>query len=230
MTRLTPVAADIWIADGPDVSFLGFPYSTRMVVIRLRGGGLFVYSPIPPDADLLQDIDRLGPVAFLVSPNKIHHLFLGDWKRIYPQALMFASPGLAARRADLTFDGALQEAPDPGWADDIDQVMVHGSFAMTEVAFFHRASRTLIIADLIQRFAPEHFTFWKRQIMRLWGLTAPMGGAPREFRLSFIFGKRKLRRAVAQMLAWQPERILIAHGLNVETDAVAYLKRAFNWA
>jgi hypothetical protein len=36
----------IWVGEGPVVSFFGFPYPTRMAVIRLAEGGLFAWSPI----------------------------------------------------------------------------------------------------------------------------------------------------------------------------------------
>src|SRR5919199_2866688 len=43
---LRPFGPDIWTADGPVASFHGFAYPTRMAVIRLSGGGLFVWSPV----------------------------------------------------------------------------------------------------------------------------------------------------------------------------------------
>ncbi|WP_239479534.1 hypothetical protein [Actibacterium sp. 188UL27-1] len=41
---LTPIGHDIWIVDGDDVTVLGFRYPTRMAVIRLSEGGLFIWS------------------------------------------------------------------------------------------------------------------------------------------------------------------------------------------
>ena len=95
---------------------------------------------------------RSGTVRFLVSPNLLHHLFLGEWKAAYPDARLYASPGLRKKRKDLAFDADLGDAPDPAWAADIDQVMVKGSPWLTEVVFFHRASGTAIFTDLIENF------------------------------------------------------------------------------
>ena len=36
----------LYVADGPTVSFLSFPYPTRMAVARLRDGSAWVWSPI----------------------------------------------------------------------------------------------------------------------------------------------------------------------------------------
>ncbi len=225
---LTTVDRDIWIADGPTVSFLGFPYPTRMVLVRLRNGTLWAWSPIALDDALAQEIDRLGPVGDVVSPNKLHHLFLGAWKARWPAARLHASPGLARRRRELRFDDELGDAPDPAWARDIDQVIFHGSFALEEVVFFHRASRTAIFADLVQRFDPSVARGWRGWIMRLDGLVGPGGSTPRELRLTFV-DRRAARRAKAEVLGWNPERVMIAHGACVPADGFRVLEQALAW-
>ena len=138
----------IWVSDGPILSFFGFDYPTRTVVIRLSDRSLFVWSPIKLSAELKREIDQLGPVRFLVSPNRLHHLFLADWKSTYPQARLYASPGLRRKCKNLAFDAELADRAEAEWAADIDQVPLRGSM-LTEVEFFHRASRTAIFADLI---------------------------------------------------------------------------------
>ena len=55
---------------------------------------------------------------------------------------------------------------EPDWAADIDQVVVHGSFALTEVVFFHRRSRTALFADLIQNFPRDWFKGWRGFLAR----------------------------------------------------------------
>src|SRR5689334_22427007 len=159
--RLSAFGPDIWIADGPTVPFYALPYPTRMVLVRLEDGGLFVWSPIGLAADLKAEVEALGEPKFLVSPNKLHHLFLAEWKAAYPQAKLFASPGLRRRRRDLAFDADLIDTADPGWAGDVDQVLFKGSFAMTEAVFFHRASRTAIFADLIQSLPRDLVKGWR---------------------------------------------------------------------
>ncbi len=152
---LSEFGPGIWVGEGPVVPFFSFPYPTRMAVIRLSDGGLFVWSPIALSNALKSEVDALGPVRFLVSPNAIHHLFLGEWKTAYPAARLYASPNLRKKRKDLAFDAELGDRPEPEWAADIDQVMMRGSFAMTEIVFFHRASGTAIFADLIENFPPR---------------------------------------------------------------------------
>jgi Domain of unknown function (DUF4336) len=226
--RLQEIGPSIWVSEGPVVSFYSFPYPTRMAVIRLTEGSLFVWSPIALSAALQSEVDALGPVRHLVSPNAIHHLFLGEWKSAYPQARLYASPGLRKKRKDLAFDAELGDSPEPEWAADVDQVAMRGSFAITEIVFFHRGSCTAIFADLIENFPPDWFKGWRGVVARLDGIVAPNPGAPREFRWSFT-NRRAARAAFERILAWPIERVLMAHGEPVTTDGGAFVRRAFAW-
>ncbi|MGO9770829.1 MAG: DUF4336 domain-containing protein [Roseiarcus sp.] len=219
----------IWISEGPVVPFLpGFPYPTRMAAIRLSDGGVFVWSPVALSPALRREVDTLGPIRCLVSPNLLHHLFLGEWKAAYPDARVFASPGLRRRRKDLAFDADLGDAPDPVWAADIDQVLVRGSFVMTEVVFFHRASGAAIFADLIENLPRDWFKGWRGLLARLDGIVAPNPGAPREWRASFV-DRSAARYALQRILAWPIERVLIAHGELASANGAAFVRQAFSW-
>jgi hypothetical protein len=221
-------APDLYVAEGPVVSFYGFPYPTRMAIVRLSDGNVWVWSPIALSKDLAAEVENIGPVRFIVSPNKLHHLFLSDWAARWPGAGLFAPPGLARKRADLHFSAELGDRPDRGWAADIDQVIFHGSFAMEEVAFFHRTSKTAIICDLIQRHPESSMSGWKGGLMRLDGLVGAQGSTPREWRASFL--RRKPARAARDtVLGWQAERLLIAHGECARTGAAAIIAAALGW-
>lgn len=218
----------LFALDGPVVSFYGFPYSTRMAVARLANGELWVWSPVALTNALAASIEAIGPVRHIVSPNKIHHLFLSQWHECWPDARLYAPPGLARRKPELRFDAELSDEPDPAWAGDIDQVIFRGSLAMEEVAFFHKASRTAIICDLIQRFEEERATGWKGMLMRLDSLVGEHGSTPREWRASFL--KRGPARAARQrVLDWNPERLLIAHGECAQSGASDIIRQSLSW-
>ena len=225
---LAEIDRGIWIADGRSVPFFGIPYPTRMSVVLLPDGGLWVWSPIALDERLEAAVNELGTVRHLVSPNKLHHLFLGDWARAWPAAKLHAPPGLARRRRDLRFAAELGDEPDPDWAGQIEQVIFHGSFAMAEVVFFHRASRTAIVCDLVQRFDPDTLHGWRRAVMRLDGMVGPAGSTPREWRLSF-WNRAAARRARRTVLDWDPRRVVIAHGEWVREGGREVLERALAW-
>jgi hypothetical protein len=228
MGMLEEFGPSIYTADGPSVSFYGFPYPTRMAVVRLSDASVWVWSPIALSEELVSSITAIGEVRHIVSPNKIHHLFLTEWAERWPDARLHAPPGLADRRRDLNFDEELGDEPDPAWAADIDQVIFRGSFAMEEVVFFHRASRTAIVCDLIQRHDEATMTGWKGMLMRLDSLVGKDGSTPREWRASFL-RRKKAREAREKVLSWSPERLLIAHGECAQSGASPVIDRALGW-
>ncbi len=117
--------------------------------------------------------------------------------------------------------------PAPEWAADIDQVLVRGS-PLTEVEFFHRASRTVIFGDLIQNFPRGWFTGWRGVYAHFDGICAPNPGTPREWRAMFL-NRRAARAALQRILAWSIERVLIAHGEPAMTDGALFVRNAFAW-
>jgi hypothetical protein len=225
---MSEIEHDIWIVDGAAVRFFGFPYPTRMTVVRLMDRSLWVCSPIALSPSLAELVNALGPVRHIVPPNKLHHLFLAEWAKAWPEAKLYASPGLARRRPDLTFARELSDEPDPAWVTDIDQVIFHGSFAMEEVVFFHRSSRSLIVTDLVQRFDPATLHGWRGLLMRLDGLAGRDGSTPREWRLSF-WNRRAARAALGKALAWNAQRMIIAHGDWVRENGSAALAHSLRW-
>ena len=216
----------LYVADGPTVPFLGFPYPTRMALARLPDGGVWVWSPVALSAELERAVDSIGTVRHIVSPNKIHHLFLKEWAERWPQALLHAPPGLVRKKPALRFDAELGDAANPTWADTIDQVVFRGSVAMQEVAFFHRPSRTAILCDLVQRH--DSARGLKGMLMRLDGLVGEHGSTPREWRASFL-RRRPARAARARVLGWKPEQLVIAHGACAHENATQILTRALAW-
>lgn len=84
---LKPVAADIWIADGGWIRFYGLPFPTRMTVVRLACGGLWVHSLVADQGGLAGAVAELGPVRHLIAPNWIHYAWVPDWQARFPQAV-----------------------------------------------------------------------------------------------------------------------------------------------
>ncbi len=222
----------LWVVEGGVVDFFSFPYPTRSAIVRLAGGGLWIWSPIELADVLRAEVDRLGDVMHLVSPNKLHHLFLADWQRAYPRAKLWGPHSTVARHSKLAFEAPLEDAPPRAWADDIDQAWFRGSFAMEEIEFFHKRSRTAILADLVQAFDSEflnrHWKGWRRPLARLDGITVEAPGAPRDWRLSF-FDRKPARAARDKVLSWRCQRAIIAHGQWARDDGHQFLERSLSW-
>jgi hypothetical protein len=92
---------EIWTAGGSTVSIAGFDYPTRVIVIRLSDGALFIWSPTALSPDLQTAVDGLGSVRHIVAPNTLHHLFIAEWHKAYPEATIHAAPDLRAKHPDL---------------------------------------------------------------------------------------------------------------------------------
>ena len=220
---------EIWIADGSNVvASLGFHYPTRMAVIRLAGGELFVWSPVALTDGLRAEVDTLGEVRYLVAPNSLHHLFIADWKHAYPAARTYAAPGLRDKRRDIAFDANLGDAPASGWSNQIDQVLMQGNAITSEVVFFHRQSGTVIFADLIQQLPADWFSGWRAMVAKWDLMLGNEPSVPRKFRVAFT-NRRAAREALERILAWPAEKVLMAHGTPVTRDARAFMRRAFGW-
>jgi Domain of unknown function (DUF4336) len=234
---LKPVAENIWVVDGPVVkmSLAGgsVPFPTRMTVVRLRSGQLFLHSPTAWEPAVQYQLDALGVVAHLISPNKVHYTHIASWKKANPNAVAWASPGVreraASQRIEVAFDEDLGDAPPPAWAEELDQLIFGGSRFLEEVVFFHQASRTLMLADLIINFEARRLPAWARAFARVAGMLDPDGGTPLELRLSFVGRKRPARGCFERMQAWRPERIIVGHGRWYEHDGHRELERAFRW-
>jgi len=227
--QLKEIDKNIWIYDGSTVNFYGIPYSTRMTIILLSSGNLWIHSPEKLNEELKEELDNLGKVEYLISPNKLHHLFMPEWITAYPNAKCYASPGLIEKRRDINFKKELSHMPEKEWTDEIKQTIFQGSPAMEEVVFFHIRSKTLILTDLIENFNPAVFNWWQKPIAWLAGILSPNGKTPIDWRISFLFGKAKARIALVTMLGWRPNNIILSHGECVIENGLEFLNKSFRW-
>lgn len=220
---------DIWIADGPTVTAAaGFHYPTRMAVIRLANGDLILWSPVEPTDELRSTIEALGTTRYVVSPNSLHHTWLGHWQKAFPQAEFHAPPSLRERRKDIVFAGDLDDVSILPWAGEIDIAIVRGNRITTEVVFFHKRSGAALFGDLLQQFPPHWFKGWRGLIARLDLMVAREPSVPRKFRIAFT-DRGAARISLQRILAWPTTKVLMAHGTPVTESGQAFLRRAFRW-
>ncbi len=218
------IADNLWVEARP-LRFAGVETGTRMTVVRLNDGGLFVHSPVSLQAGTRQAVDALGPVKAIVAPSRFHHLYVKEWTQAYPDAVVCACPGLERKRPDLSWSRVLGDTPEEEWRGEIEQVFFEARSLENEVVFFHRATRTLICADLLFNLA-NHPSRLTRVVAWLIGNRKP--GATLLERL-IIRDRAAAREQVGRMLAWKPERIVLAHGDLVETGGQEVLRRAYAW-
>lgn len=236
LNTLKAVASDLWVVDGPLIRFgprpLSMPFPTRMTVIRLGDDDLFIHSPTPLSPVLAEEMERwAGRPRWIVGPNRLHYWWIPDWHSAFPQAEVYLAPRIreqSAGRIDFSAQPLDRERGYP-WDGEITTLPITGNF-MTEIVFFHHRTRTLILTDFIENFEPRKTGSWlMRWLTRIGGVRDPNGGMPRDMRVSFRQHKPALRAAIERMIAWNPERVILAHG-RWYTRAGAYeLRRAFRW-
>lgn len=226
MDALEQFGDEIWIAPGPVVESAGFRYPTRMSVIRLEDGGLFVCAPVALSEPLRAAIDALGPVRWVVAPNSLHYLALGQWRAAYPQARLYGAPGLRARVKSVDIDEELGEAAP--WGEGIEHVIVRGNAITTEIVFFHRKSGAVLFTDLLQNFPRGWFGGLQALIAQADRMIGDEPQTPQKFRLAFT-DRTAARASIAQVLAWPADKVLMAHGAPVREGGQAFLQRAFAW-
>lgn len=230
MSAIQAFAEKISIVDGPNVRDFGVMFTTRMTIVKLSDGALWVSSPVSVPFATLKDITEMGPVRYLVVATPRHVWRLEKWHTLFPEAQLWAPPAtpFTLKKGRLPFTGVLADEPPRGWADDLDQLAFKGNPLIDEVLFFHRASRTVILDDLIQIHPIVEDKPLRNALLRLGGVASPYGGVALDIRLSFT--DRKLaRRSLEKLLSWDFDKLIIAHGPCIERDAKPFVERAFHW-
>ena len=215
-----------WTYEEP-LRFLGLEIGRIMTVIRLSSGGLFIQSPAELTPELQSALDELGDVRFVAPASKLHgHLYMEQYRAVYPNAELLAAPGLPARRPDLQFDQLLGDTPDPRWAPDIDQVAIVGHRWLTELAYVHRPSRTVILGDVGFHIGEES-PLTTRLVARALGVYKQVG-PPLEFRLT-IANEASFRRSIQDVLEWEFDRVVPGHGEIIDTGGKRAVLEGYDW-
>ncbi|MEM9120808.1 MAG: DUF4336 domain-containing protein [Cyanobacteria bacterium P01_D01_bin.6] len=162
------VKEKVWIFD----QYQGIFYVVvpiRMTIIRLRAGGLLVYSPVAPTPEciaLVRSLEaRYGSVRYIIQSTTTgieHKVFVGPFARRFPQAQIYVAPeqwsfplnlplswlGLPPQRTQvLTDDIFVPFTEEFDWATLGPIKLGLGPFV--EVALFHRETRTLLLTDAL---------------------------------------------------------------------------------
>jgi hypothetical protein len=82
----------------------------------------------------------------------------------------------------------------------------------------HRPTRTLVLTDLIDNLEGDRLPLPTRLFAGLAGALAPNGKAPIYLRMVVNLRRRDAAAAAARMIAWEPERVIFAHGRWFDRD------------
>jgi hypothetical protein len=163
-----------------------------------------------------------------VAPTRLHVWRLEPWHTLFPEAELWAPPQIPNKFKGLPFAGILGDDPPRSWADDLDQLVFRGNFLIDEVHFLHKRSGTVIMGDFIQNYRLPKGRPLLSALLKLAGAAYPRGGVALDIRLSFIH-RSLARQSLEKLLSWDFDKLIIAHGVCVETGAKLFVERAFRW-
>lgn len=220
----TIVEGQLWVAEDDHFMPGGMHFPVRMAVVKLRGGGLWVHSPVSIDDALADELAQLGPVEIIVAPNALHHVYLAAAAARYPDARVYGPVALSSKRPEVVFEGHLVEGSEWPWSDELDQIFIEGIPWMQETVFFHKASSTLLVTDLVFNIHESPRWMARLVLMLVAGAWKKLAQS-RLVRFS-IQDKRAASASAARIFQWDFQRLIMAHGDIVEDDARSGLARA----
>jgi hypothetical protein len=212
-SALTTVVADrIWSLERP-VWFSGARLRTRTTVVRLDDGSLLLHTPAPPTDVLARELRALGPVRWLVVPNRWHHLGAPAAAAQFPEATLVGPGSALDRNPSLRLDLRLDDGKFGEQVPELDRLPLAGVPFWDETVLYHRPTRTLLGADIVcSAGGNDHFT---------WRLGARLTGCYERVRVPPDARKKLEDRAAAArslraMLQLPAERLIIGHGDVIE--------------
>jgi hypothetical protein len=205
---LREIAPGLYCADG---WWKGSPMGRRMTVMRVGEDALAVHCAMSMPAAEMQRLDALGRVAYIIAPNPAHATEAPLYARRYPEAKVLVPAGMVRRQSGLmTIHGTIED----GWPPELDgsltAVSVQG-LRISESAYLHVASRTLVLTDLVMNFGHDHFRGLMKMMMRLNGIIDHFGPS-HLLRYGLTRDRRKLRDSLEQIMAWDFDGVVMNHG------------------
>lgn len=209
----------IWLREYP-IKYAGTRFNSRMSLVRLKNGNLFIHSPCRIDDHLKEQINALGKVEYIVAPGYYHYFYVVSAQQAFPEAETLICPGIERKMPFMKFDWFLGDRADDRLVDDFEQVLLRGNKYIWEVAFFHKPTQTLLLVDLIENFTDKtHGVSWSLKLW--WKLVFHMWQNPKPAP-EYQFGwqnKDAARDSLTKILQWDFNTIILSHGDVIEQNA-----------
>jgi hypothetical protein len=224
MSDLVQHAEGLWSVAAPH-RFYGLHLGTRMTVVRLPDGSLWLHSVVAVDDFMEDEIQALGPVRHIVMPNLYHHVYVGDAIQRWPTARVYAPAAMRRKRPELRIDADLSETADASWCGELVPVHIDGAM-LDETVFVHLPTRTLVCADLVENFdSSPHLP--TRLYLKAAGLEDRVAFS--RLLRSVYRDRRATRRSLERLLALDFDRIVLTHGRVLDHGGPAAVRDAYGW-
>lgn len=199
----------------------GTQIGRRVTLIRLTSGELVVHSTAPFSKEDVAAISNFGSPSALVDATFFHDTFARQGKESFHDVPYFKPSGFEVATGVTAL--SLSEPP-KSWRGELEVLPLEGIPKVREHVFFHPASRTLIVADLVFNLGPTA-NWWTRFFFKnIPGIPHPPG-VSRIFR-TFIRDRAAFGRSVRTMMKLDFDRVIVGHGDIIERDGKAKMATA----
>ncbi|MEP7013839.1 MAG: hypothetical protein ABI925_00200 [Verrucomicrobiota bacterium] len=156
--------------------------------------GIYLVDPIPLEPAPLTSLVELGPIAGIVLTNANHLRAAAQFAEQFSIPIL-ARPESFPTDAQLDFR---RIGRDTHFGDEFSVIEIEGA-APGELALYHEADGgSLVMGDALINFEPYGFTFLPGK---------------------YCSNEKRMRGSLRQLLAWETERMLFAHGTPILSDA-----------
>jgi glyoxylase-like metal-dependent hydrolase (beta-lactamase superfamily II) len=223
-SALNPIVAGrIWSLERP-VWFSGARLRARTTVVRLDDGSLLLHTPAPPTDALAEQLRALGPVRWLVVPNRWHHLGAPAAALRFPEAKVVGPATALARNRALKLDVDIHGSAFGEQVPEFEALALQGVPFLDETLLYHRPTQTLLGADIVcWAGAKDHWTW--RCGARLTGCYDRVR-VPSDVR-NKIVDESAAARSLRALLDRPAQRLIVGHGEVIEEGWRDQLARAW---
>lgn len=197
------------------------PLGRRLTVARGANGQAVVFSPPPFCERTIEELVPLGGPTAFVSLGRRHGAFFSEYSQSFPRAKFFAGRASLDDHPDWPLIELSSGMPELAGFDVIE---VEGMPAVREHVFFHRATKSLIVADLLLNVI-ERNGWLDRTLLKLAGIREQPGPSP--FWRTLIKDDSKFSASLRRILELDFQRIIPVHGEVITDKAVSVFEEAF---
>lgn len=194
----------------------------RMTAVRLRDGGMVVFSVIALDEPEMAALEAFGTPTFMVVPNEIHRMDAKVWKQRYPSITVVAPAGAHEEVSEIV----PVDATDIDFGDPAVRFVTVPGTAEREAALIieNDAGTTLVLNDLIFNLANRPgFGGW---LLKLAGVTGTEPHVPAMIKMLQVKDEKALQEQLERWAALPNlRRIVVSHGNIISREPSPLLLR-----
>ncbi len=197
---------DLWTYS-IDFTMMRAHIGRRMTAVRGEDGWTLI-GPVPLSDGAVRELTAEAPVRRLVVQTAFHNTFVPEAHQDWPEAEIYLTEG--AKKEGLAAERIRPLSSWPAARDELEAIPLEGMPRVNEVALYHKASGSLILADWMMHFPEGGSTFGTNLFLKLFRWVPGTRVSPL-YRM-MIKDKPAFRGAAERIAALKPERILPSHG------------------